>query len=92
MPTATPMPVIERSYINSYTHQLQLNIIPFLHLANRPPISQSDQLSLAELVSKASKSVKKISSSNGQNRAIYELSGIKCVFLNQHVVGYSSNG
>ena len=57
------------------------------------PISQSDQLSLAELESKASKSVVKISSSNGVGSGvIYELSGEDAYILtNQHVVGYSSN-
>jgi len=50
-------------------------------------------LSLAELVSKASKSVVKISSANGVGSGvIYELSEENAFILtNQHVVGYSSN-
>ena len=96
IPTATPMPVIVKEVILTPTPipTATPTITPISTSTPIPaPISQSDELSLAELVSKASKSVVKISSSNGVGSGvIYELSGEDAYILtNQHVVGYSSN-
>ena len=98
MPTATPMPVIVKEVILTPTPiptpSPTPTIVPTIIPTPIPaPISQSDELSLAELVSRASKSVVKISSSNGVGSGvIYELSDENAFILtNQHVVGYASN-
>ena len=98
MPTATPMPVIIKEVILTPTPiptpTPTPTIVPTIAPTPIPaPISQSDELSLAELVSRASKSVVKISSANGVGSGvIYELSdGNAFILTNQHVVGYASN-
>ncbi|MFL2664415.1 MAG: S1C family serine protease [Dehalococcoidia bacterium] len=95
IPTATPQPIIVKEIILTPTPLPTPipTIIPTETSTPVPaPISQSNELSLAELVTKASKSVVKISSANGVGSGvIYNLINENAYILtNQHVVGYSS--